>query len=75
MPARHRHHVACDDALNSVSTYVVDRLHDATGMAIRRDVNRAIATFPDLGVHEDAEIRKKLVKLDDRLPCPRERQP
>lgn len=49
------------DGIGAISSFVVDTLQDRTRMAIRRNVNHAIATFPNLDVHEDADIRETAV--------------
>jgi ATP-binding cassette, subfamily B, bacterial len=49
------------DCLNAVASFVLDTMRDATRMSVKADVNRAVSTFPDLGIHEDAELRETAV--------------
>jgi len=49
------------ESLGAISSFSVDTLQDATKFAIHRDVNRAIATFPDLQIHESNELRETAI--------------
>jgi ATP-binding cassette subfamily B protein len=49
------------DSLSAISSFALDTLQDAARMTVKRDVNRAVSTFPDLGIHEEAELRETAV--------------
>ena len=49
------------DGLSAISSFVLDTLSDGVRMTVKGEVNRAISTFPDLGIHEDTELRETAV--------------
>ncbi len=52
---------AAADSLSTVSSFVLDTIRDVVRMTLKADVNRAISTFPDLGIHEDKTLRETAV--------------
>ncbi|MEM5326092.1 ABC transporter ATP-binding protein [Paraburkholderia sp. JHI2823] len=49
------------DGLNAISSFIVDTLRDSACMVLKRDVNAIVATYPSLGIHEDAELRETAI--------------
>ncbi|RQZ41215.1 ABC transporter ATP-binding protein [Burkholderia sp. Bp9090] len=49
------------DGLNAISSFIVDSLGDSARMLLKRDVNSIVATFPNLGIHEDADLRETAI--------------
>ncbi len=49
------------DSLDAISSFVLDTLSDAVRIAVKGEVNRLVATFPDLSVHEETDLRETAV--------------
>ncbi|PTB21080.1 hypothetical protein C9I57_10230 [Trinickia symbiotica] len=52
---------AFQDSLDAISSFVLDTLSDAVRITVKGEVNRAVSTFPDLSIHEDADLRETAV--------------
>ena len=52
---------AVGDSLSTASGFVLDTLRDAVHMTLKADVNHAVSTFPNLGIHEDKTLRETAV--------------
>ncbi len=46
------------DGLGALTSFVVDTLRDSASMRLKQDVNTIVATFPDLSIHEDTDLRE-----------------
>lgn len=49
------------DGLNAISSFIVDTLRDSARILLKRQVNSIVATFPNLSIHEDADLRETAI--------------
>ncbi|WP_042688247.1 hypothetical protein, partial [Candidatus Glomeribacter gigasporarum] len=50
-----------EEAMHALSSCMLDTLKDRLRMKIKRDVNHFVSNYPDMGIHEDPNLRETAI--------------